>query len=495
MVESSGPDQPGLAVQIHETHSGVVVLIGDRAYKAKKPVTTEFLDFASPASRERVCAREVELNSRLAPDSYLGIAHLSDPAGGPPEPVIVMRRHPDSARLASRVRTGQPVTDCLHAVADTLAEFHDRADRGPAIDAAGSVAAVRGRWQANLTEIAALATAGHADELPEVGRLVERYLAGRSALFDARIAAGRIVDGHGDLLADDIFCLPDGVAILDCLEFDDTLRYVDVADDVAFLAMDLEFLDRPDLAEVFIDRYRGRSGDSAPASLHSFYVAYRASVRAKTDWVRFGQGTRDSLSAAQRHLRIVAERMRAATVRLALVGGGPGTGKTTVSRRVAELVGAQVISTDDVRRQLQDDGVIGGAVGTLDAGLYAPQHVDAVYRAVFDRARRLLAGGESVILDGTWRDPGRRSQARTLAAACHAPILEVQCLTAVGTAAQRVGGRPAGHPSDATPQLAQQLAVSAADWPEAHRLDTGRPPAASAAEVAQWWHRLAEATG
>ncbi|HTM86244.1 MAG TPA: hypothetical protein VL179_15350, partial [Mycobacterium sp.] len=302
MSNGSTAPEHEMSARIHETHSGIIVLAGDKAYKSKKPVKTEFLDFSTPARRERVCAREVELNSRLAADSYLGVAHLTVPGGGPPEPVIVMRRHPDGARLATMVRgsvPAGPVADGLRAIAAALARFHDTADRNRQIDACGTAEAVRRRWQDNFTEMAALETGTAANvvsaaQLQEIQRLAMQYIAGRSVLFTRRITGRRIVDGHGDLLADDIFCLPDGVEILDCLEFDDNLRYVDVIDDIAFLAMDLEFLGRRELADFFVEQYRAATDDDAPASLLSFYVAYRALVRAKTDCVRFTQGHTDS---------------------------------------------------------------------------------------------------------------------------------------------------------------------------------------------------------
>ncbi|HTM84356.1 MAG TPA: AAA family ATPase, partial [Mycobacterium sp.] len=395
MSNDSAAAEHAMSARIHETHSGIIVLVGDKAYKAKKPVTTEFLDFSTPARREQVCAREVELNSRLAPASYLGVAHLTLPGGGPPEPVIVMRRHPDAARLATMVRGSDPsgaVAAALHAIAATVAGFHDTARRGRPIDAQGTVTAVGRRWQDNFTEMAAFTgEVISAVRLQEIRRLAAAYLAGRSVLFTRRITDRRIVDGHGDLLADDIFWLPDGVQILDCLEFDDNLRYVDVIDDIAFLAMDLEFLGRRDLADIFVEEYRAATDDDAPASLLGFYVAYRALVRAKTDCVRFTQGHTESRPAARRHLDIAIDQLRALTVRLTLVGGGPGTGKTTLAHHLAEQVGAEVVSTDEIRRELQDSGEISGAAGTLDAGLYAPQHVDAVYAAMFRRARLLLA--------------------------------------------------------------------------------------------------------
>src|SRR5205823_6674852 len=135
------------------------------------------------------------------------------------------------------------------------------------------------RWATNTMELRALV-----DEprklamITEIDRLAARYLAGRAALFDERIAAGKAVDGHGDLLADDVFCLGDGPRLLDCLEFDDALRYGDGLADAAFLAMDLARLDRPDLARAFLAAYATAADDDWPSSLADHHVAYRAQV-------------------------------------------------------------------------------------------------------------------------------------------------------------------------------------------------------------------------
>ena len=143
-------------------------------------------------------------------------------------------------------------------------------------------------------------------------------------LFTHRVTDGRIVDGHADLLADDIFCMPEGPVLLDCLEFDDQLRYVDGIDDAAFLAMDLEFSGRQDLGDYFLAEYSRLAGDSAPRSLTDFYIAYRAVVRAKVDCVRVSQGHPDAAADARRHIDIALEHLRAGTVRLIMIGGGPG---------------------------------------------------------------------------------------------------------------------------------------------------------------------------
>ncbi|HOB50179.1 MAG TPA: hypothetical protein PKK01_12820, partial [Mycobacterium sp.] len=309
--------------EVAETHTGMVFLVGERAYKVKKPVVTDFLDFSTVDRRVQACTREVMLNRRLAPDSYLGLGRFTGPAGET-EPVIVMRRHPDDRRLATLVRRGADVTGELEAVASVLASFHSAADRGPQIDDEARTGAVAARWQENIAELrryaAGLVPGLDGAVVDEIGVLATQFSTGRPELFVARIADGRILDGHADLLADDIFCLPAGPELLDCLEFDDRLRYVDAVDDAAFLAMDLEYLGRPDLAAFFLDRYLNLTGDDAPPSLQHFYIAYRAVVRAKVDCVRYTQGHPASVSQAARHLGIALEHLRHGTVRLVVVG-------------------------------------------------------------------------------------------------------------------------------------------------------------------------------
>jgi uncharacterized protein len=474
-----------LAAQVRETHTGVVVLLGDRAYKAKKPVVTDFLDFSTVAHRERACLHEVALNRRLAPDSYLGVAHVTDPRGGEPEPVIVMRRYADTTRLASLVTSDAPVHEHLLTIASVLARFHAVAERRSAIDAQGSVDAVWARWRQNLRELKTYSDeVVTPDSLREATRMAGQFVAGRQALFSQRITERHILDGHADLLADDIFCLPEGPALLDCLEFDDLLRYVDGIDDAAFLAMDLEFLGRKDLADYFLEQYTQCSGDPAPRALVDFYIAYRAVVRAKVDCIRVAQGHPEAAGDARRHLDIALAHLRAGTVRLIIVGGGPGTGKTTLSTALAEQLGARVISTDEVRRQLQDDGVVSGAVGVLDAGLYSSTNVDVVYDEVLRQAQAWLSGGHPVILDGTWRDAGHRDHAHELSRQASVPIVEFNCAVPIAEASARIQHR-SGSNSDATPDIAAALAGTGCDRRDAHDIDTSRPLAASVKQALQ----------
>jgi hypothetical protein len=388
--------------------------------------------------------------------------------------------------------TDESLEPVLDSIAAALAGFHQHAERSREIDAQGEAGAIGRRWNENLVELdhyAGERISGFSTEsVARLQRLADQFIAGRAALFARRIEERRIVDGHGDLLADDIFWVGGRPALLDCLEFDDKLRYLDCADDAAFLAMDLEFLGRNDLGDYFLQRYAAHAADSAPPALVDFYIAYRAVVRAKVDCVRVSQGKPEAADDAARHLAIATRHLGSGAVRLALVGGNPGTGKSTVARALAEQAGAQVISTDDVRRELRDSGAIAGDPGVLDGGLYSPDNVAMVYDVVLRRARLLLSEGRSVILDGTWRDPQTRARAHRLAAETHSAMVELVCSATVDTAADRIKTRPPGH-SEVTPEIAAALAVRREGWRTAHRLDTSRTPDHLMAEAHGVWRR------
>ena len=326
-----------------------------------------------------------------------------------------------------------------------------------------------------------------------LGTLPPNSFGAARPLFVRRMEEGCIIDGHGDLLADDIFCADGEVALLDCLEFDDKLRYVDRVDDAAFLAMDLEFLGRKDLGDYFLERYLDHSGahsaDSAQSSLRDFYIAYRAVVRAKVDCVRWSQGKSEAAVDAAGHLAIATRHLENGAIRLALVGGNPGTGKSTLARALAERVGAQVISTDDVRRELRESGTVTGDPGILNAD-YSPDNVATVYEAALRRARTCLSEGQSVILDGTWRDPQIRAAAHRLASETHSALVELMCTAPVDTAADRIRTRRPGS-SEVTPEIATifaaEPAAQHAGWDTAHPMNTSRPAEDSVQEAHDIW--------
>ena len=469
--------------QLTETHISVLVFLGDRAYKLKKPVDLGFLDFSTRERRLAACHREVELNRRLAPDVYLGVADVTDVDGSVADHLVVMRRMPPERRLATLVAEGESVVgDQLRGLARLLADFHARAERSPAIDEAATPAAVLANWEESFAQLEPfVGDLLDEDASRRVEHLVRRYLAGRAGLLERRVAEGHVCDGHGDLQAADVFCLDDGPRALDCIEFNDRFRHADVVADVAFLAMDLDRLGAPELGARFLEWYREFSGEWCPPSLVEHYVAYRAHIRAKVACLRaaqLGGPERDGAAAeATRLLHMALRYLDQARVRLVLVGGLPGTGKSTLAEGVATATGWTVLRSDEVRKELAGLDPTSRAGAEFGEGLYDAAHTERTYAELLDRARIALAAGESVVLDASWTDARRREAARALAEATVADLDEVRCVVDPAVATTRLAERAARgtDASDATPAVAEELAARADDWPEAVVVPTDGP--------------------
>ena len=476
-------------VDVAETHISVLFFLGDRVYKLKKPVVFPFVDLTTREARERLCHREVELNRRLAPDVYLGVADVSDPSGGPDvgplDHLVVMRRMPAGRRLSALVVAGDAsVPPAVEQLGRLLAEFHRGADRSAAIDAAATPDAVAARWRENFDELRPFAgSVLDATVLARAEHLCERFLAGRAVLFDERIAQGHVCDGHGDLQADDVFCLDDGPRVLDCLEFADELRFGDVANDVAFLVMDLERLGATAEADHLVQAYETAAGAALPPALLRFYVAYRAQVRAKVACLRTRQqpaGRADEAASEVRARALLTqcvENLEAATVRLVVVGGLPGTGKSTLAAEIGERTGAVVIRSDVVRKQRVGLSPTESAAAGFGEGLYESELTDEVYAEMVAQARREVERGRSVVLDASFVAERHRRLVRALAGSTATDLVELRCVLDPAEAARRIERRQAfgADASDADAGIAAAMAVVADPWPEAHDLSSAVP--------------------
>ena len=332
------PESPAVA----ETHFSWVFFTGDRADKLLKPVELPFIDHREPANRLESIRRELELNREISPDVYLGTADVVE-GGELTDRMLVMRRLPAKRRLSALV--GQPGFDThLRAVAKAVASLHARRDPIHDAEAAGHEALVR-NWRENFDAIRPhVGAVIEADDFERVETMAERYLAGREPLLESRLAGGFVRDVHGDLTADDIFCLDDGPRMIDCLAFNDRWRVVDVLSDIGFLVMDVHRLAGWKAAEQLMRWYQEFSNEHHPASLAHHYVAYRAHVRAKVACFRYEQGDARSASLARRYHDLACNHLERARLRMIIVGGGPGVGKSTLareSRRTLRLSGAR----------------------------------------------------------------------------------------------------------------------------------------------------------
>ena len=472
MVQHSGRSTAGRReIDVTETHISTLFFTPDRVFKLLKPVELGFVDHRGIEDRCRAASLEVELNSRLAPSVYLGTADVVED-GALTDRMIVMRRLPADRSVTHLLAHHELTSDHIREIARTMASFHSQLEPQPYDGRV--VDAHRRRWTDNTDELSPYrGTVIDAAESDRVTELFSSWLDSNGDLLDRRVAEGHLRDGHGDLLADDIFCLDDGPQILDCLAFRDDLRLVDVLDDIAFLAMDLHRLGGSRLAQLLLAYYTEFSAEHHPAALAHYYVAYRAHVRCKIACLRSVQSSDEGAQLARTYHALCLDQLERARLRLVLVGGGPGSGKTTLARELGEQLGCAVLSSDDLRKDLAGVERTVHELASPDRGIYTPERSEATYRELIRRASLLLGSGESVILDASWTTEEHRSWAHELAVASGAELIPIECRIPDSVAKERIVRRLADpmSTSDATPEIVDYLSDKRAPWPDAIEVD------------------------
>ncbi len=276
-------------IRLIQTHISFVILAGEYVYKWKKPVDFGFLNFSTLAKRKFFCQKELELNRRLCPGIYLDLVSLNsvgysyalDGSGDIVEYGVKMVRMPEHRMMNRVIESSQLKKGDIDRIVNTLIPFYERVEREEAIKEFGSSRAVAVNVMGNfhLTKRFVGSDLLHRSQFERIKKYSLTILA-KESLFERRIAAGKIHDCHGDLHSANI-CLADEVYIFDCIEFNDSLRFSDVAADVAFLAMDLDFHGLEDLSTYFLKSFIRQSDDSQMYEVINFYMCYRAFVRGK----------------------------------------------------------------------------------------------------------------------------------------------------------------------------------------------------------------------
>lgn len=278
-------------IELLQTHISFVFLTGDYVYKVKKPVDFGFLDFTTLENRKFFCEEELRLNRRLCRDVYLEVVPINESDGavkvkGPGDTIeyaVKMRQLPQDAIMARLLREGGVGTAHVEKIAKLLADFHKEAKTGEGVDEYGSLKQVKANWVENFEQTRGLRGGLlDADEFDFVEQTILRFMNENEALFDRRVKEGKVRECHGDCHSGNIFILDDGeIYIFDCIEFNKAFSCSDVAAEVAFLGMDLDFSGRSELKDAFIKKYVEQSGDCGLTELLPFYMCYRAYVRAK----------------------------------------------------------------------------------------------------------------------------------------------------------------------------------------------------------------------
>lgn len=444
------------SVELAETHISYLLFTDNHVYKIRKPVNYGFLDFTTLEQRREDCHREVALNRRLSPDVYLGVVEIRAQGSkftieGPGETVeyaVKMCRLPRERLMANLLGSNQVTAEDIRRLAEKIAGFHADAETSPRITALGDIEAVRQDVEENFVQTQRyIGLCIDRDTFDDLEAYSKAFLDGREKLFRRRAAEQRIRDCHGDLHTAQIF-LEDGISIIDCIEFNERFRYSDVAADIAFLAMDLDFHDRSDLADLFIEIYVKVSGDPGVLELMDFYKAYRAYVRGKVNCFRLDDSTlpdgerRDIISQAKAYFRLARSYVAMPTSpTLVLVAGLSGTGKSTIAQELARRWGLAYVSSDITRKELAGIVPTERRPESYEQGIYSPEFSRGTYDAMLKRASDELQAGRSVVLDATFRRALERTQAVTLAGDMGADVWAIECLLAEAEVRRRLDER------------------------------------------------------
>ncbi|MGC8790350.1 MAG: AAA family ATPase [Desulfurella sp.] len=386
-----------LKATLIETHISYV-LVNEIVYKIKKSVNFGFLDFTSLQKRKYYCEKEVELNSRFSPDLYLGVVSITKNAdeffiSGPGEVVeyaVAMKKLPQDKMMDVLLEKDKVTLEDIDKLASIIANFHKNAQTNTQISEFGKKENIKINTDENFNQtIKAQGTFLTKHQFESIKKYTNDFL--DTYDWQKRIVEQKIKDCHGDLYSHNI-CLADKIYIYDCIEFNDRFRYSDVASDVAFLLMDLEFQNKQNLSDFFLQRYIEYSNDYSIKEVLNFYKTYRAYVRGKIYYFE----NKKELSSKYFDLSYKYIDKKYKPILIAMVGL-TGCGKSYFSERLSQKLNAKVFSSDIVRKQL-----FSGNTNGFEKGIYSTYHTQVVYEKLSQLAYEALKDGFNVILDATY---------------------------------------------------------------------------------------------
>ena len=477
----------GAPVERMETHSAIVFLTGHRAYKLKRAVKFDYLDFSTAERRQAMCEAEVRLNRRTAPTLYRRVVPVTRErdgalalggSGAPVDWVVEMHRFPQEA-LFDRLATSRRLDlELMPPLAAAIAGFHAAAERRPDHGGRPGMAwVVEGNAEGFAEYGAGILDPAACRRLTADARVtLERW----GGLLEERRVSGFVRNCHGDLHLRNIVLLDGRPTLFDGVEFNDAISCTDVLYDVAFLLMDLWRRGLPRHANVAWNRYLGDTGDFGGIPLLPLFLSCRAAVRAKTSAtaarLEGDARRRGPLEELAREYLAMAERLlQPARPCLVAIGGFSGTGKSTLALSLAPSVGpvpgAVVIRTDEIRKQLC--GV--PPLERLGPDGYSPEISERVYATAAERARAIVQGGHSAIVDAVFARPGDRQAIERVAADLSVPFVGIWLEAPESMLVARTGQRR-HDPSDADADVVRmqhRQPIGEMTW---HRVEASSSP-------------------
>ena len=280
-------EEPG-RIELTQTHISFVFLTRNFVYKVKKAVDLGFLDFTTLEKRRFFCEKELELNRRLCEGMYLEVVPINRSniikikgEGKPIEYAVKMKRMPQEKMMNKLLEENKVNSKLIDEIAKIIAEFHSKAETNRRISEFGSLAIIETNWKENFEQTQEFVSKTISmKDFKFIRERIDDFMKRNVSFFEKRMAERRVRDCHGDIHSGNIF-VTDRIYIFDAIEFNERFRYSDVASDIAFLAMDLDFKGRTDLSSFFVEKYVKYSGDQELTKLLPFYKCYRAYVRGK----------------------------------------------------------------------------------------------------------------------------------------------------------------------------------------------------------------------
>ena len=443
-------------VELIQTHISYIFIAGNYVYKVKKPVDFGFLDFTTLEKRKFYCREELRLNRRLAPAVYLEVVEIGEDAGGNivlgipdriVEYAVKMIKIPQDGMLKTLLHKGNVDRSIMDVIARKLVRFHRDAATGGAIDEIGGVETIRRNHDENFAQTAHYINI----TIPErqyhfVKSYIYNFMNRHHSLLKKRVEKHRIRDCHGDLHLEHICIVdsgdahhneytPDDIVIYDCIEFNERFRYEDVAAEVAFLAMDLDYNGYSEHAETFVEAYMKHSGDREIGTLLNFYKCYYAYVRGKVIGFRMHDSSirheerEDAVKTAARYFDLACSyAARPEQPTLILMAGLMGTGKSVRAKLIASRLGAVVIQTDVLRKEVLAIAPNERHYEDFGKGIYGDAFTRKTHAKALELASEKLITGKSVIIDASYKNRRDRQDARETAKTLQADFFIIECI-------------------------------------------------------------------
>jgi uncharacterized protein len=463
---------PVTSIELHETHISWVVLTGPFAYKIKKPVNLGFVDFTSLSRRRFFCEEELRLNRRLAPDLYLDVlpicgTHRSPRIGGTGTPLewcVRMRQFDQDCLLTRIVSRGLLDPRQIDALARQIAEFHAKIPVAAPDGPFGTPAAVAEPIRANFEHLDRLDSPAERDLVRRLLQGCETELQRQEPVLAARKSGGFIRECHGDMHLGNMILERGTVTIFDCIEFNESLRWIDVMSELAFCTMDLEDHGRTDFAWRFLNAVLEWSGDYAGLRVFPLYFTYRALVRAKVAQIRRNQTSlspdeiEQASNAVSNYLNLAGRSLESRPRFLAITHGLSGSGKTRGTQSILERCGAIRLRSDVERKRLAGLGPLDDTGSELASGLYSPEFSRRTFSRLADLSSTIVGAGFPVILDATFLRRAEREQFRGLAESLGVPFVILDFPVDEATCRERIRQRKQekADASEATVQVLER---------------------------------------